>query len=63
MRRFMHFASDGRSASVVGRCQSQELDSKQLGYASITTTQRYVDHIATAELLATVPPLPWATVG
>ena len=37
--------------------------SKLLGHASITTTQRYVDHVATAELLATVPPLPWATTG
>jgi site-specific recombinase XerD len=36
--------------------------SKLLGHASITTTQRYVDHLATSELLATVPPLPWATV-
>jgi integrase/recombinase XerD len=37
--------------------------SKLLGHASITTTQRYVDHLATTELLATVPPLPWVTVG
>jgi site-specific recombinase XerD len=37
--------------------------SKLLGHASITTTQRYVDHLATSELLATVPPLPWATMG
>jgi hypothetical protein len=36
--------------------------SKLLGHASITTTQRYVDHLATAELLATVPPLPWTMV-
>jgi len=32
--------------------------SKLLGHASITTTQRYVDHLAVSELRATVPPLP-----
>jgi len=29
-----------------------------LGHSSISTTQRYVDHLATSELRATVPPLP-----
>ena len=32
--------------------------SKLLGHASIQTTQRYVDHLATAELRAAVPALP-----
>jgi site-specific recombinase XerD len=32
--------------------------SKLLGHASITTTQRYVDHLATSELRAAVAPLP-----
>lgn len=32
--------------------------SKLLGHASITTTQRYVDHLAVSELRAAVPPLP-----
>jgi integrase/recombinase XerD len=32
--------------------------SKLLGHASITTTQKYVDHLATAELRAAVPTLP-----
>jgi site-specific recombinase XerD len=29
-----------------------------LGHASVTTTQRYADHLALAELTATVPALP-----
>ncbi len=29
-----------------------------VGHANIVTTQRYVDHLATSELRATVPPLP-----
>jgi site-specific recombinase XerD len=32
--------------------------SKLLGHASLTTTQRYVDHLATAELRASIPALP-----
>ena len=32
--------------------------SKLLGHASVSTTQRYVDHLALAELRAAVPPLP-----
>ena len=32
--------------------------SKLLGHASIATTQRYVDHLATGELRQAVPPLP-----
>lgn len=31
---------------------------KLLGHASVTTTQRYVDHLETAELLTSVPHLP-----
>jgi site-specific recombinase XerD len=34
--------------------------SKLLGHASITTTQRYVDHLDVAELRASVARLPWA---
>jgi site-specific recombinase XerD len=32
--------------------------SKLLGHASVSTTQRYVDHLQLAELRAVVPPLP-----
>jgi integrase/recombinase XerD len=32
--------------------------SKLLGHRSISTTQRYVDHLALRELRAAVPPLP-----
>ena len=31
---------------------------KLLGYASVATTQRYLDHLALGELRAAVPPLP-----
>lgn len=31
--------------------------SKLLGHASLTTTQRYVDHLARAELRASIPAL------
>lgn len=31
---------------------------KLLGHASVTTTQRYVDHLALGEIRATLPPLP-----
>jgi site-specific recombinase XerD len=31
---------------------------KLLGHASVATTQRYLDHLALAELRAAVPPLP-----
>ena len=31
---------------------------KLLGHSNITTTQRYVDHLATSELRATIPALP-----
>jgi site-specific recombinase XerD len=34
--------------------------SKLLGHASVTTTQKYVDHLALDELRAAVPPLPAA---
>jgi integrase len=33
---------------------------KLLGHAQLTTTQRYLDHLALAELRAAVPPLPEA---
>jgi integrase/recombinase XerD len=33
--------------------------SKLLGHASLAATQRYVDHLATAELRQQVPSLPW----
>lgn len=32
--------------------------SKLLGHASITTTQKYVDHLAVSELRSAIPPLP-----
>jgi integrase/recombinase XerD len=35
--------------------------SKLLGHSSLTTTQRYVDHLATAELRSSIPTLPGTT--
>jgi site-specific recombinase XerD len=37
--------------------------SKLLGHAGIATTQRYVDHLATEELRASVPALPIGPTG
>jgi site-specific recombinase XerD len=37
--------------------------SKLLGHSSLTTTQRYVDHLATAELRSSIPTLPGTVAG